>query len=883
MVTFRAMIAETQGESSPHVIETLLREVVNSISDVFLLRDASDSRMLYVSRMYEEIWGRSCASLYENPGSLFEAVHPDDRAAVSRARETGRLSGSFELQHRIVRPDGSIRWIEARSFPIRDAAGELVRIAILAKDITKFKETEQEFRESQRRFTDMLCNMDLAALMLDCEANITFCNDYFLRLTGWRNEEVIGRNYHSIFFPTDQTLATDYFANLLAAAPDKWNRETELFTKTGERLLVSWSNLALRTGSGEIIGCASIGEDVTERKRGEARIVYLNRVHSMLSGINALIVRVSELDVLFNSACRIAVAAGGFTLALMGVVDRVSKTVKAAAVDGDDDTLVAAVRRVLVSAGGVPSQMVEQVIREKRAVISNDSQNDPTVAFRDMHVQYGCRSMAIMPLIVAEEVVGVFALYSRDAQAFHDEELALLMQLSADIAFAIDHIQAMQRLDHLAYYDGLTGLANRSLFLDRLTHHLRAAGVAGHRVAVLMMDIERFKNVNSSLGQGGGDTLLNQVAEWLIRTVGDASLLTRVGGDRFAIIMTHITLEHQAALFVEDALKAIRANPFVVDGTELRISARAGVAIFPEDGDTADLLLKNAEAALKKAKVGRDPYLFFADKMTQTVSGRLTLENQLLQALHREEFALYYQPKISISSREIIGAEALIRWNHPKDGLILPDHFIPMLEETGMIDEVGRWALRRAIADYLRWLDGGLKAVRLGVNVSPLQLRNSAFASQVREAISIDPRATGGIEMEITESVIIDDMKKGIANLHAIRAMGIGITVDDFGIGFSSLSYLAKLPVDTIKIDRSFVTDMTSGPEGLALVSMIISLARTLKLKVVAEGVETEEQAHLLRLLNCDQMQGYLFSRPLRVDIFEAKYLSMQTVAAQGA
>ena len=266
--------------------------------------------------------------------------------------------------------------------------------------------------------------------------------------------------------------------------------------------------------------------------------------------------------------------------------------------------------------------------------------------------------------------------------------------------------------------------------------------------------------------------------------------------------------------------------------------------------------------------------MFYTQNMNAAVADKLTLENQLRHALDNGEFVLHYQPKVNLVSGKITSAEALIRWNDPLTGLVPPGRFIPMLEETGLIYEVGRWALRQAIADYLRWRTEGLPTVRIAVNVSPLQLRNRDFIDEVEHAINIDPLAAGGLELEITESLIMEDVNHSINSLHALRAMGISIAIDDFGTGFSSLSYLAKLPIDTLKIDRSFIIEMTDGPQGLALVSTVISLAHALKLKVVAEGVETEEQERLLRLLNCDEMQGYLFSEPVSAEAFETLFLA---------
>jgi EAL domain-containing protein (putative c-di-GMP-specific phosphodiesterase class I) len=296
--------------------------------------------------------------------------------------------------------------------------------------------------------------------------------------------------------------------------------------------------------------------------------------------------------------------------------------------------------------------------------------------------------------------------------------------------------------------------------------------------------------------------------------------------------------------------------------------------MFPTDGADVDTLFRNAEAALKKAKASGERYLFYTQAMNARVAEQLSLENQLRQALDKGEFVLHYQPKIDLVSGKLTGAEALIRWNDPRTGLVPPAHFIPILEETGLIHEVGRWALGQAIEDYLRWQRAGLPGVRIAVNVSSLQLQDRGFVAQLREMIGIDPLAAAGLELELTESLIMEDVRLSIASLRAIRDLGVTVAIDDFGTGFSSLAYLAKLPVDTLKIDRSFITDMTAGPEGLALVSTIINLAHALKLKVVAEGVETEEQSRLLGLLRCDQMQGFLVSKAVPVELFEARFLT---------
>jgi EAL domain-containing protein (putative c-di-GMP-specific phosphodiesterase class I) len=329
------------------------------------------------------------------------------------------------------------------------------------------------------------------------------------------------------------------------------------------------------------------------------------------------------------------------------------------------------------------------------------------------------------------------------------------------------------------------------------------------------------------------------------------------------------------ARLVESTMAQFVLHSFILNGVGYRIAAKIGIVLFPDDGSDVDVLFQHAEAALKKAKVSGDRYLFYAQKMTESVAGSLGLENQLRQALENREFVLHYQPKVSLATGGLTGAEALIRWNSPQLGLVPPARFISVLEQTGMIHEVGRWALSEAVREYLRWVAAGLPAVRIAVNVSPLQLRSRDFVAEVARAISVDALACDALELEITESLIMENVEHSVASLRAIRAMGVRIAIDDFGTGFSSLSYLAKLPVDTLKIDRAFVVDMVAGAGGMTLVSVIVNLAHELKLKAVAEGVETEEQLHHLRLMKCDEMQGYLFGEPVTAEIFERKYLTL--------
>jgi diguanylate cyclase (GGDEF)-like protein len=664
--------------------------------------------------------------------------------------------------------------------------------------------------------------------------------------------------------------------SVLAGAVKSVSLEYPCHSPTGQGwFLMTVTPLADQSPHGVVV----MHLNITERKLAERTIIRLNRVYAVLGGINTLIVRVRDRDELFRDACRVAVDAGGFRMAMIAIVDRGTLMLALSASAGKDETLLNAIKSILSSAADAPKTMSVRAIREKRAVVSNDSQNDPQVIFNTKYADSGVFSMAVLPLMVANEAVGVLALYASEIDFFQEEELKLLTELAGDIAFAMDHLDKQERLNYLAYYDVLTGLANRSLFMERVAQYMRSAALGGHQLALFLVDLERFKNINDNLGAHVGDELLRQVAQWLTHhAAGDVNLLARVGADHFAVVLPVLRPGRDLSRLVDAWTADFQKHPFHLNDTVFHLSAKGGVALFPNDGTDAATLFKHAEAALKKAKASGERYLFYTRIMTAAGAANLTLENQLRRALDNEEFELYYQPKVSLASGRMTSAEALIRWNDPRTGLVPPGQFIPILEQTGLIHKVGRWALRQAIKDYLGWRAAGLPVVRIAVNVSPLQLRDRGFIAEVRQAISIDAQAAAGLELEITESLIMENVEHSIASLRALRDMGISIAIDDFGTGFSSLSYLSKFSVDSLKIDRAFVVEMTASTQGLALVSTIINLAHALKLKVVAEGVETEAQARLLRELDCDEMQGYLFSRPVPAAIFEGKFLNSSVV-----
>jgi len=605
----------------------------------------------------------------------------------------------------------------------------------------------------------------------------------------------------------------------------------------------------------------AILRDVTERKQDELKIRRFNRVYAVLSQIDSLIVRAHSRQELFAEATRIATEAGHFIRAWIVLVNGGGTRLELSSVSGTDASYF---EKIKLSIDTLPDDIRTRLMEPmlaKQPLIINDLQNESWLPLKDEALACGSRSMVWLPLVAGDRITSVLVLHADMPDFFNAEEMKLLLELAGDIGFAINHIEKSDRLNYLAHYDALTGLANSTLFRERVAQYLKINPSKQH-VALTLLDVERFKAINDALGRQIGDALLKQVAERLIECAGSSDYVARLSADHFALIIPAVTDEREVAHILEERSHKCFGQAFMTNGIELQVGVKVGVALYPEDGTYTDVLFSNAEAALKKAKAGGEPYLFYSAAMNNRVTGQLDLENKLRKALQQEEFVLYYQPKIACQTRHIVGVEALIRWNAPGIGLVSPTEFIPLLEETGLIVEVGAWALRQAVRDYSRWLDKGLVPPRIAVNVSAIQLHQNDFVEIVKQATA-DGASPPGIDIEITESLIMEDTEGNIRKLNAIRDMGLSIAIDDFGTGYSSLAYLAQLPVQTLKIDRSFIITMLDDPNTMTLVSTIITLAHSLGMKVVAEGVDKEEQAKILQLIRCDEIQGYLFSKPV--------------------
>ena len=426
-----------------------------------------------------------------------------------------------------------------------------------------------------------------------------------------------------------------------------------------------------------------------------------------------------------------------------------------------------------------------------------------------------------------------------------------------------ERMQTQERLHYLAYNDLLTDLPNRLLFLERLTHALKNRSGPEHRLAIMCLDLDRFKMINDTLGHEVGDNLLRQVAALLQSLIGEGDTIARLGGDGFGILFEDLGSLDRVAAQARKILEAC-THPQYVAGHELYIAPSIGIGVYPEDGDDANTLLKNADVALHRSKdQGGNNYQYYSSDMTSKAFERLSLETSLRRALENEEFRVYFQPQIDLLSGKVMGAEALLRWEHPEFGLVSPLEFIPLLEETGLIVPVGEWILRQACEWAMAQQKHG--EMRISVNLSGRQFRVPELMDQVTRALTASRLKPELLELEITESVLMQGDKVSTFNLMALDKLGVRLAIDDFGTGYSSLSYLKRFPIKTLKIDRAFIRDVTHDQDDTAIVTAIIAMAHSLKMEVVAEGVETKQQLDFLRRLDCDVVQGYLISRPLPV------------------
>ena len=606
-------------------------------------------------------------------------------------------------------------------------------------------------------------------------------------------------------------------------------------------------------------------QDVTEQKGQQQKIVRLNRFFAVLSSINSAVVRIHDRSALFQEVCRVAVNEGAFAMAWICTIDPDTLEKRVTVCERSERGPAEKIRCATGAWLPDPDGPWSIAAREQRPFLCNDIEMETTpILQRGELLKHGCRSLAAFPLIMENQTLAVMTLFADEVGAFDDEEFKLLNEWVGDLLFGLRLIDKEEKLSYQAYHDVLTGLPNSTLFKDRLAQHLLAST---SRTCVILIDLDHFSELNDLMGRHVGDAVLMQVAQRLRTHLSRPCSVARIGGDIFAILVPDLQM---AEALLEQEIFEVFAAAFVVDQKDIRVTARGGLALAPEDGLDAETLFKHAEVALKQAKSSVERFLYYASQMNAALAARTALSSELQVALDTRQFLVHYQPRVDLLSGRIVSAEALIRWHHPQRGMVPPDQFIPMAEETELIVPIGAWVIDTVCAQQAAWLAQGVAIVPVAVNLSAVQFNKGAVLQTIHDAIKRHGLEARYIEFELTESVVMSDPEKAIGHLQSLKKIGIKLALDDFGTGYSSLAYLKHLPFDFVKIDRAFITDITKSSRDAMIATAVIAIGHSLDLRVVAEGVETEEQLDYLRQHRCDEIQGYYFSRPLPTGGFEA-------------
>jgi diguanylate cyclase (GGDEF)-like protein len=622
----------------------------------------------------------------------------------------------------------------------------------------------------------------------------------------------------------------------------------------------------------------SLALDDFERERKQRMTDLANRrlkaMYQSLSAVNEAIMRTSSPSELFQRICDSSVQSGFLVTGVaMAVSESSLRYVAGAARDGDVPT-----------ADSIPD--ISVVDMEQRGFIgeafvtgkpafTNDypaAQGVPPL-WKAMGERFGIRSAAAVPILREGRPVGAIAFYLDMLGSIDEEMVSLMTRMAENVAFALDNFdraearaEADARIKYLATHDDMTGLPNRLQFSQILNESIKAAGRHQRKFAVLFIDLDRFKVINDTLGHDVGDRFLVETGKRITECLRADDLVARLGGDEFVVVLNEVRGRDYVAKVAKSLMAAI-ASPMVLSGHECRTTGSIGIAIYPEHGTDGGTLTKRADLAMYEAKISKNDFRFYSkDIKSQSIEG-LMLESGLGHALERREFQVHYQPKVSLSTGQVSGVEALIRWYHPELGMVSPDRFVSLAEETGLIVPIGRWVLREACRQNMEWQSMGLPPVSMAVNLSPRQFSDEHLLKDIDEALSDTGMPPELLQVEVTESMMMRHVERCIVTLQGIKGRGIRVAIDDFGTGFSSLGLLDRGFADTLKIDRSFIDKIDAqtapGKSRGAIPLAIISMGKALDLTVVAEGVETEEQKAFLTKYGCDEMQGYLFSRPL--------------------
>ncbi len=748
--------------------------------------------------------------------------------------------------------DGPKYYVQMSGEPMFDRSGRFAGYRGIGKDVTERKRHDEGLRIFR-----MAMNATADGIYLVDRSSMRFIdiNEAACRMQDRRREEVLALAPHEVLSVSREELARSYDA-LIASGSGPQRLELLRPRKGGAQAWVELERSAQRWGDSWMI--VTVVRDITAHKQAELTIRKRGAQQSLIASFGQQALANAHLDDLLARA--VAVVAEGLDVdcckILLLTPDLRALVLKAGCgweSDWIDRTFTA------VDAGS----QYRYVLDAGAPVLMEDLAREVRFAASDILAAHAVRSGIDVPIGGADGPIGVLGAYTREPRHFSSDSIDFLRSVANIIQNAVERKAAEDKLAYLAQFDSLTGLPNRSLFLDRLAQSLTQAQRNDWLAGVVFVDLDRFKAVNDTYGHSAGDDLLHLVAERLKECVRAGDSVGRLGGDEFAIVLSSLSKADDANLVAQKIVDAL-GRPFDLAGHAIYGTASLGIALYPSDGADADTLLQNADIAMYRVKEhGRNAYQFYLPQMNERAEKRMRLETQLRGALERGEFLLHYQAKADLRSGAISGFEALLRWQHPERGLVQPLEFISILEDTGLIVPVGKWVIRTACEQLGRWQADGVTPRPIAINLSARQFQQKDLETSIGEILRDTGADPSLLEFELTESLLMHDAEDAVRTLTQMKARGLRLSVDDFGTGYSSLAYLKRFPLDALKIDRAFVRDVTSDPNDATIVLTIINLAHSLRLKVVAEGVESAAQLDFLRAHGCDEIQGYGFARPL--------------------
>jgi len=831
---------------------------------VGIVHTSHDGKYLRMNRRFCEMLGYDKAELLGHAAAEF--THPDDRNQVAHYRQDlweGKIS-KYAEEKRYIRKDGSILWAFRTVSLARDASGKPLHFIRIVEDISERKQAAEIIARERALLRTIIDALPDHVYAKDRNGNFMLANKTWLAARDEQSENIVGKTTHDYFSPDVAERMNLQDRGIIETGTPVANFEQRMIIKGHgqHKHMVRWASttkVPLKISTGEIIGTVGISHDITEEKRVTARRALSHTVTYVLAESKNL---QEAMPKIIQAICETMEWSYGARWAVDGKTEQLCRMDYWCENEPDFDPADRDLWSRLDDPG--KGRFLRHAWIDKEPVWITNLQDDKPFRRKASVLKLGWHSAYAIPILIENNAIGVLEFFGPQLNEPDEAMIQSTSAISSQIGQFIQRKEAEDKVAFLAQFDAITDLPNRFLFSDRLEQLLTQAHRNDWSVGVLFVDLDRFKVVNDTYGHAAGDQLLRMVASRMQQCVRVGDTVGRLSGDEFAVILSNLAKADDAGMVAQKIVDALAA-PFDIDGHQAYISASVGIAIYPGDGKSPDDLLKNADTAMYLAKErGRNGYQFYLPEMNERLILRQKIDAQLHDALEREEFLLYYQPKVSLTTGAITGFETLLRWQ--RDGeLVSPAEFISILEETSLIVPVGEWILRSVCTQLKQWEQAGITPRAIAVNLSARQFQRKNLAEVIGQILSESGVNPALLKLELTESLLMSDAKESVETLHQLKHLGVQLSVDDFGTGYSSLAYLKRFPLDELKIDREFIRDAISDPDDAAIALSIINLAHTLKLRVVAEGVETEGQLNFLWLHGCDEMQGYYFSRPLPV------------------